>query len=190
MSPGRQKSTHLTLQLRGFPVAAEDGGSLALQHTLQGSTLCPTHSHQQHLLPTCATQGKAFRHPQHRAQAPAAAWSSPPGHPWLQHCSRGCKGAQNRTVPCACTTTAPVPARQLFGNPCMTLTTGLKELPGDSLNSSSQILFFWLFGILHKSFHSCLLLSAFNLLSTGLLQKSLLQQLQITVRETTSETLL
>lgn len=63
MSPGRQKSTHLTPQLWGFPVAAEDGGSLALQHALQGSTLCPTHSHQQHFLPTCATQGKAFRHP-------------------------------------------------------------------------------------------------------------------------------
>lgn len=68
-------------------------------------------------------------------------------------------------------------------------TKGLKEFPGDSLNSSRQILFFWLSGILHKSFHSCLLLSTFNLLFTVLLQKSLLQQLGITVRETTSETL-
>lgn len=175
MSPGRQRSTHLTLQLRGFAVAAEDGSSLALQHALQGSTLCPTHSHQQHLLPTCATQGKTFSRPQRRARAPAAAWSSP-------QATHGCRTAEGaakglRTGQC-CVPAQPQQLCQQGSSPAAragTPTTGPKELPGESLNSSSQILFFWLSGILHKSFHSCLLLSTFNLPSTVLLQKSSFQ---------------
>lgn len=114
----RQQSTHLTLQLWGFPVAAEDGGSLVLQHALQGSTLRPAHSHQQHLLPTCATQGKSFSHPQCRAQAAAAAWSSPQAtHGWgtAKGAAKGLRPGQRR-----------VPAQpqqlcqhgQLFWSPC------------------------------------------------------------------------
>lgn len=140
MRPGRQKSTHLTLQLWGFPVAAEHGGPVALQHALQGSSLCPARSHQQHLLPTCVTQGTALSHPQHRAPAPAAARSSP-------QATQGCSTAEGaakglRTGQC------PVPAQaQQLGSTAgtseahaVTATTGLKEFSGDSLNSSRQIL--------------------------------------------------
>lgn len=160
--------------------AARSAGQHPLPHAL------PPAAPSSHL---CDTR-EGIQTPQSRTQAPAAAWSSPQATHGCSTAAGAAKGL--RTEQCH----VPAQPQQLCqqgsssGARAVTPTTGLKELPGDSLNSSSQILFIWLFGILHKSFHSCLLLSAFNLLSTVLLQKSLLQQLWITVRETTSETLL
>lgn len=123
MSPGRQKSAHLALQLWGSPGAAEDGGSLALQHALQGSTLRPARSHQQHRLPTCATQGKSFSRPQRRAQAPAAMRTSPQA---THRCStaEGAAEGLTGTAPCAHSSCASTGSSS--GARAVTPTTGLK----------------------------------------------------------------
>lgn len=75
--PCRQKSAHLSLQLRGSPLAAHGHCSFSLQHVLQGGTHRPADSHQQHRLSTCATQGKWFSLP---AQALAPGSARP--HSW------------------------------------------------------------------------------------------------------------
>lgn len=122
---GRRALSHLALQLRGFPAAAQGGSSLLLQHTLQGGTHCPASSHQQHRFPTCVTQEKVIQRLA-AAQAPAPASAGPwswsacvnlpfTSAPITKALRRASKAACNRAALCACTTSAAgAPRATLF----------------------------------------------------------------------------
>lgn len=118
------------------------------------------------------------------AQSWGACLTSPPsaGHPLPKPSRRARKAAQDRTgqetAVCLHSHSSWGSTGNSFGARAVTQTTGLKLFPGDSLirvskHRSSGFLVFYL----HKSFHSYLLQSTFDLPFTVLLQKSLSQQL-------------
>lgn len=145
--------------------------------------------------PTSSTFFPPGRHKESHSDTPSTGHNqqqlhgAPPRPPTAAALQKGLqRGSDQDSAVCLHHRSSCASTGSSSGAPAVMLTTGLKELPGDSLNPNKQVLF-WLSGILHKSFHSCLLLSTFNLLFTVLLQRSSLQQLWISVRETTSEAL-